>query len=336
MGGDLLWHNTVWQAGQAEHRRTGKGIGGIDLAPVFADVAETIAGADLAICQEEVPFAGPGEPWQNFPLFAAPPQIARWIAQVGFDACVTASNHSIDQGYAGLVETADLLERAGVAHVGTFRTRAERDRPVLLTTADGVRIGLVAGTYSTNGIPLPQGREWSVNSWDPANLLAQVRAARSAGAELVVVHLHGGNEYDPSPNADQIRIVEELTASGEVDLVLGSHAHVVQPITRVNGVWVVYGMGNMIAQQDPSMPRTYEGILADFTFTEKSPGRFAVSDASYHPLVWGSWPAAPLRVQRVVPALAAGRGDRYRLQKALERTRAAVHAAGRTASLHER
>ena len=70
----------------------------------------------------------------------------------------------------------------------------------------------------------------------------------------MVVHFHGGTEYDPLPNADQVALVGELTASPDVDLVLGEHAHVVQPITRVNGKWVVYGMGNMVAQQE-SPPR---------------------------------------------------------------------------------
>lgn len=337
MGGDLLWHNTVWQAAQAEHARTGKGVHGLDLAPIFADVADVVRGADLAICQEEVPFAGPGRPWQNFPLFAAPPQIAQWIAEAGFDACVTASNHSIDQGYEGLVTTADRLEEAGVPHVGTFRTRAERREPVVVTTDDGVRIGLVAGTYGTNGIPLPHGREWSVSSWDPDNLLAQARAARRAGAEVVVVHLHGGTEYDPDPNVDQVHVVEQLTASGEVDLVLGSHAHVVQPITRVNGVWVVYGMGNMIAQQDPASPRTYEGVLADFTFRETAPGEFEVVEPAYHPITWNTWyGGATLRVLHVNDALAEGRGDRARLLAARERTREAVNRLGGNRGLVER
>ncbi len=337
MGGDLLWHNTVWRAAEVEHNHTGNGIDGLDLGPIFADLAPLLSGADLAICQEEVPFAGPGEPWQNFPLFAAPPQIAKWIADIGFDACVTASNHSIDQGYDGLVTTADRLAEAGVPHVGTFRTRAERDRPVVLTTDDGVRIGLVAGTYGTNGLPLPTGREWSVNAWDADNLLAQARAARAAGAEIVVVHLHGGNEYDPAPNADQLRIVEQITASGEVDLVLGSHAHVVQPVTKVNGVWVVYGMGNMIAQQDPGIPRTYEGIVADFTFRETEMGAFEVAIPAYHPIMWNTWYAGPtLRIQHVTDALQEGRGDRERLLIARDRTREVVNMLGGNRGLVER
>jgi poly-gamma-glutamate synthesis protein (capsule biosynthesis protein) len=207
MGGDLLWHNTVW-ASAAED-----GHGRFDFGPMFAGVAPLIAGADVALCHEEVPFARPGQPLQNFPVFAAPPQAAAWIGEVGFDGCTTASNHSLDQGFDGLVNTADLLERAGVAHIGTFRSRAERRRPVILTTDEGVRVGVVAGTFGTNGFPLPARREWSVSMWDARNLLAQARAARAAGADIVVVHLHGGDEYSHVPSAAQTALVDRLTRS---------------------------------------------------------------------------------------------------------------------------
>jgi poly-gamma-glutamate synthesis protein (capsule biosynthesis protein) len=305
MGGDLLWHNTVWASAAEDAARTGRGKR-YDFDPMFAGVRSLVAGTDVALCHEEVPFAAPGQPPQNFPVFAAPPEIARWIGSFGFDGCTTASNHSLDQRFDGLVRTADLLEQAGVPHVGTFRSVAERRRPVLLTTADGVRVGVVAGTFGTNGFPLPAGREWSVSMWDAANLLAQARAARRAGADVVVVHLHGGDEYDHLPNAAQTALVERLTRSPDVDLVLGEHAHVVQPITKVNGKWVVYGMGNMVAQQDPARADTFQGILVRFTFTERRSGRFAVTRAEYAPIGWNLWRpgSLPIRVVRLRGAAA--------------------------------
>ena len=179
---------------------------------MFAALRPLIKNADVAICHEEVPFAGPGEPLQSYPVFAAPPQVAPWIASMGWDACTTASNHAVDQGFEGLKETADLLEANGVAHVGTFRSQRERRQPVIVTTDDGVRVGIVAGTFSLNGFPLPEGRPWSVSMWDAPNLLAQAKQAREAGADIVVVHIHGGTEYDHLPNADQVALVRRLTA----------------------------------------------------------------------------------------------------------------------------
>jgi poly-gamma-glutamate synthesis protein (capsule biosynthesis protein) len=305
MGGDLLWHDTVWLSAAEDHALTGRGRS-YDFDPMFAALRPLVAGADLALCHQEVPLAARGQEPQSYPVFAAPREVAAWIGSFGFDGCTTASNHSLDQGFDGLVETADLLERAGVEHIGTFRTRAERRRPVILTTAAGVRIGVVAGTYGTNGFPLPAGREWSVSMWDAPNLLAQARAARRAGADVVVVHLHAGDEYSHLPNAAQVALVERLTRSPDVDLVLGEHAHVVQPVTKVNGKWVVYGMGNMVAQQDLSRPDTYQGIVVRFTFSERRGRRFVVTRAAYVPIGWNKWYAgSPIRVVRLKGSAAA-------------------------------
>ncbi|GAB3250656.1 CapA family protein [Nocardioides dilutus] len=293
MGGDLLWHDTVWQSAAADARHGEP----YDFDPMFADVRPLIAGADLALCHNEVPFAAPGAPLQSYPVFAAPPEIAPWIASMGWDACTTASNHALDQGFDGLVRTASLLEAAGVAHVGTFRTARERRQPVVLTTADGVRVGLVAGTYGLNGFPLPEGREWSVSMLDVPDLLRQARAARRSGADVVVVHLHAGYEYDEHPSPEQVAAVERLTRSPDVDLVLGEHAHTVQPITRVNGKWVVYGMGNLVAQQEITRPETYRGILVRFVFVEQPDGSFAVRRAAYVPVGWNHIGSGPIRVR---------------------------------------
>ena len=107
MGGDLLWHDTVWQSAAADAR----GGAAYDFDPMFADVKPLIERADLALCHEEVPFAAPGVPLQSYPVFAAPPEIAPWIASMGWDACTTASNHALDQGFDGLAYTATCWSR---------------------------------------------------------------------------------------------------------------------------------------------------------------------------------------------------------------------------------
>jgi poly-gamma-glutamate synthesis protein (capsule biosynthesis protein) len=324
MSGDLLWHDTVWQSAHEDavrrglHRR-------FDFDPMFAAMKPIVRSADLAICHEEVPFAADDRHLSNYPVFAAPPQIARWIASMGWDACTTDSNHSIDQGFSGLVRTAALLEKAGVRHVGTFRSPAERRKPVILTAAHGVRIGVVGGTYSLNGFALPPDERWAVSMWDADNLIAQAKAAKEAGADIVLVQYHGGTEYSRFPDAQQIALVRRLTASPYVDLVFAEHAHVVQPITRVNRKWVVYGMGNMVAQSDPAYPRAYEGISVRFTFREMRHG-FRVVKAAYIPTWWNmSSPGHPIRVRPVLPALRHDVGDRARLLEARRMTELAVN-----------
>ena len=210
MGGDLLWHDTVWQSAAADAR----GGAAYDFDPMFADVRPLIEGADLALCHEEVPFAAPGAPLQSYPVFAAPPEIAPWIASMGWDACTTASNHALDQGFDGLVRTRPTCwSPSGVRHVGTFRTARERRQPVVLTTRPACGWAWSPGTYGLNGFPLPEGREWSVSMLDVPDLLRQARAARRAGADVVVVHLHAGYEYDELPSPEQVAAVERLTRS---------------------------------------------------------------------------------------------------------------------------
>jgi len=329
--GDLLWHNTVWMSAQAEAKRTGKGIDGFNFDPMFAALKPIISGADVAICHEEVPFAPKGGPYKNYPVFSAPPEIATWIASMGWDVCTTASNHSVDQGVTGLIRTDTFLEQAGVAHVGTFRTAAERAKPVIITTSSGVKVGLVSGTYGLNGFTLPSDQQWAVSFLTADNLLAQAKAARQAGADIVVVDAHGGNEYQVQPTAEQVALVKALTASADVDLVIGEHVHVIQPVTKVNGKWVVYGMGNLIAQQPTSMPRTYEGLTVRFTFTGTPGGRYTVSKASYIGTYFTN--GDPIRVYPVVTSLAAGAGPTARLQTARTAIAASVNALGNNEGL---
>jgi len=164
-------------------------------------------------------------------------------------------------------------------------------------------VGLVGGTFGLNGFVMPADEEFAVSMWDADNLLAQAHAARKAGADIVVVHVHWGSEYVHEPNAEQLALAERLTASPDVDLVLGEHAHVVQPITKVNGKWVVYGMGNQIAQNESTIVDTYEGITFDFTFTERPDGRFKVTRAAYVPTQWNHYsPGHPIRIQHAAGA----------------------------------
>ena len=323
MGGDLLWHNTVWISAAEDHARTGVGRR-FDFDPMFAWLKPVIASADVAICHEEVPFAGPGEGLRSYPVFRAPRAIAPWIGSMGWDACTTASNHSMDDGVEGIDETADLLEAAGVEHVGTFRTPDERRTPVIVTTADGVRVGIVAATYGLNGYVLPAGHEYAVSQLgDADDLLAQARRARAAGADVVVAHVHWGTEYSHVPDAQQVALARQLTASPDVDLVLGEHAHVVQPVTRVNGKWVAYGLGNMVAQSELERPAAYEGITVTFDLTERPDGGWRVTRASYLPTQWNHWsPGHPIRITRATGSHLAS-------------VRAAVDGVGNNAGLRE-
>jgi len=331
MNGDLLWHNTLWFGAREDARR--RGHGGYDFAPLLAGMKPVIASADMAICHEEVPLAPPGGPYRNYPLFAAPPHVVKAIVATGYDVCTTASNHAIDQGFAGLRRTLDDLDRAKIPHVGTARTKAESERPMIFTTKEGVKIAIVAATFSLNGLAMPEGKPWVVQRLSARSLLRQAHRARTAGADIVLAAVHVGTEYSTSENAQQVKLARTLTASPDVDLVYMHHPHVVQPWTTVNKKWVLYGVGNTVAQQEAN--RTYEGATGRFTFTRTGNGRFTVSEAEYIPtLVTYYRPGRPARLYQVSAALKTAKGSfRSRLLEAQRRTTAVVmrkHPAGLT------
>ena len=293
--------------------------GTYDFTEVFAGVAPVIEGADLAICHMETPVAPPGGPFRGYPSFAVQPEVVDALAGAGYDVCSTASNHSLDDGFEGLVRTRDALEDAGIAVTGTYRTPAEVQQPTVVDVG-GVRVGHVAATFSTNGVPLPPGREWSVDVAavpDVEGMLAAATRARQAGAEVVVASLHCCLEYQHDPTEAQVQASRVLLASPDVDLVLGHHAHVVQPFEQVDGEWIAYGLGNHLAEHATRGYATEDSVVARFTFTRGDGGRFAVTTAEAVPVridlgadAVRLLPADPATTQRVTEVLLSrGAGD---------------------------
>ena len=269
--GDILIHPPVW-----EQARSDGGGDGFDFYPMFADLAGTISSADLAICHLETPLAPPEGPFVGWPRFSAPPQLLPALVKVGYDTCSTASNHTLDQGEAGVRRTIDALVDAGLGWAGSARGADEAATPTVLevTTADGrtVAVGQLSYTFGFNGIPRPDGKEWIADRIEPERILAEARAARDAGAEIVVLSLHWGAEYRVDPTTSQVALAGHLAASGEIDLILGHHAHVVQPVERVGRTWVVYGMGNQLARHAEPINAQRDGAMVRVTFTESDDG----------------------------------------------------------------
>ena len=324
MAGDVLLHNGLWAVAANDARKAGH-PGALDFAPMFAPVRRLVSSADLAVCHLETPVGLPAGPFSNFPLFEVPPQVVDGLRETGFDVCTTASNHSVDQGFDGLRRTLDVLDRAGLGHVGTARSRDEQ-RATPLLDIKGLRVALLSYTYATNGMPVDGDKPWSVNLIDPARIRADARRAKAAGADAVLVALHWGNEYQHEPSVLQWQTAEQVTRSPHVDLVFGHHAHVVQPVRKVNGTWVAFGLGNFVAQQDPADPATYEGIVARFDIVLRA-GEVSVRYAGYRPTYISRYDGADpaMRVIDTDVALARSRTPTW-LRQQLAASRARVVA----------
>ncbi|MFJ4106447.1 CapA family protein [Oerskovia enterophila] len=279
--GDVLPHLPV-------HASARTGPGRYDFSTLLAGTDAWVSGADLALCHLEVPLTAPGEHPAGYPRFVADSHLATDLREQGWDGCSTASNHSVDQGLPGVVATLDALDAAGLGHVGTARSAAEAAGPALYVLERAGRELVVAhlsATYGTNGMPVPSSAPWSVTLLAADDMVARATAARAAGADLVVVSMHAGVEYATAPTTEQVELATALAASGQVDLVLGHHAHVPQPVELLpggpdgQGMWVAYGLGNYVSNQDSAccVPGTESGLLVTATVTQPADGAARVT-----------------------------------------------------------
>ena len=166
----------------------------------------------------------------------------------------------MDRGAAGIDATVAALATAGIAQSGMARTPEEAVPP--LFTVDGITFAHLSFTYGFNGASLPPGQPWRSNWLSADAVIAQARDARARGAQVVIASLHWGNEGSAAITPEQRTIAEQVTASGQVDLIVGHHVHVLQPIEQVNGRWVVYGMGNILSNLPTPTGRRVAGVDA--------------------------------------------------------------------------
>lgn len=291
--GDVLPHSSVIDRAAAD-----AGGAGYDFAPMLAGVAPVVSGADLAFCHMETVYGEEGGPYTGYPSFKSPPEVAAALRTTGFDSCSTASNHTLDDGVDGVRRTLDALDGAGIRHAGSARTAAEFARPTILPAGPGkgaAKVAHLAYTYGTNDIPPPADRPWTVNLTDEGRIIEEARAARRAGADVVVLSAHWGTEWQDEPDATQLELARRLTASADggrpdIDLIIGTHAHVPQAYEKVNGTWVVYGMGDQIAgaminYEGVQDPRGNQSSMGRFTFAPpaKSGERWKVKKAEFVP-----------------------------------------------------
>lgn len=283
--GDLLLHTRVLQFAQAN-----AGGDGYDFDPMFAEIAPLVSAADLALCHLEVPLSADNSVISDYPIFSGPREIVGAAKRAGYDGCSTASNHSLDKGFTGVSDTLSVFDDEGVGQSGMARSPEEAANPPIYN-ANGVSVAHLSYTYGLNGMPMPE--PWMANLIDVDRIVADAAAAKARGAEVVLVSMHWGNEYQHEPSPVQLEQAEALLASPDIDAILGDHVHVVQPIDRINGKPVVYGMGNSLSNQmDPVNRR--DGVIVYLTIVETAPGVFVTERIAYTP-TWVHYPGTIIR-----------------------------------------
>ena len=296
LAGDIVMHTPL-------NSEVLQADGSYDYALLFEDVAHYVSGADYALCCIETVFTGE-PPWTGYPLFSSPDDLAYSLKEVGFDLINTASNHAVDGFKPGIDRTLDVLDDAGLDHVGTYRTEAERERNngILVREINGVSIAFLNYTYGTNGIPI-DGYEYAVNVFNHDYMTtlvdvnydmldADMAAARALETDIIAVSVHWGAEYLTSANVYQQRLADYFFEQG-ADLVIGGHPHVPEPIelreidngdgtTRTG--FLCYCLGNLLSCQNK--PNTDLTCMVRLELTkDPETGETEITGFEYVPMI---------------------------------------------------
>ena len=221
----------------------------------FKYIEKDIQGADITIGNMEFPLAG--KPYSGYPNFSGPEAYAEYLSQVGFDVFLTANNHILDRGDAGLARTIRELDARDLWYTGIADTPGKDTlRNPLILPLKGIRVAIVNFTYGTN---LGSSKAWpKVQRMDTLTLKPVMERARSK-ADLVLVFPHWGVEYAQKHNARQEEMARWLIAQG-ANAIVGAHPHVVQDVQWIDGVPVFYSLGNALSNQN-DLPARLEAAL---------------------------------------------------------------------------
>ena len=282
--GDIMCHNTQYK--DAYNSSTGT----YDFSYVFEDIKNYISEADIAVGNLETTFAGKDRGYSNYPRFNTPEQLAYNLKDFGIDVLSTANNHCMDTNFSGLVSTLNYLDDAGISYMGTNSTQ-ENQNKVLIKDVNGIKIAFLSFTYGTNGIPVPKDKSFAVNLIDNTLILEQLSLAKSQNPDLICVSMHWGIEYQTKQNSEQEKLANLLFENG-VDVILGSHPHVLQPmekktITLADGsskdCFVIYSLGNFMSGQTQTNTRNSVILNMDFTKSGET-GKTTIDSVSYVPI----------------------------------------------------
>lgn len=258
--GDALLHNGVYM-----DAATGKigddGYQIYDFTEMFTYIKPLIEKYDLRFYNQETIIGGKNLGLSNYPLFNSPDEIGSdLVNKIGFNLVNTATNHTLDKGTTGALYSANFWEKQENALMVGTNSSLEKRNTVVTKEINGITYALLGYTYGTNGIPVPSGYEYLVNLYSDAQVKKDIEAVRDK-VDVVMVSMHWGVEYTHTPTEEQKRQATYLASLG-VDVIIGHHPHVIQPIQYIDDTLVIYSLGNFISAQDGNEKRV--GMIAGF------------------------------------------------------------------------
>lgn len=301
--GDLLFHNRVIQSGYTPE------TGEYNYDSIYAYVRSYIEEADYAVANCEGTLCGldNGFKYSGYPGFNTPDASVDAAKAAGFDMLLTANNHTYDTGTKGFHRTQQIISDRGFDYIGTRPN--EEAKTYMVKDINGIRVGMVCYTYETakvaggrkslNGIAMSSKDSPLISSFHYKylddfymQLSGELSAMKEEGADITVVYIHWGTEYVTTPNAQQKKIAQQLCNLG-VDIIVGGHPHVIQPVTLLTGehdtehtTLCLYSMGNAVSniRKSTTKPAHVEdGMFFNFTLAKYSDGSVVIEGADVLP-----------------------------------------------------
>lgn len=244
--GDNLIHNTLIAAGEQED-------GSLDYTSLYANIKPDIEKADIAVIDQETILGGDSFEYTGYPLFNSPWEIGDAAIDAGFDIFNCATNHTMDMGWAGIEKELEYFsDKENVVALGINADEREYNT-ITYYEKNSITFALLNYTFGTNGISLPEDKPWCVNLLDEEKVTADIKEAREH-ADVVIVFPHWGTENSHEVS-DYQREYTQLFSDLGVDIVIGCHPHVLQPVEWVTNettgkkMIVYYSLGNFISHQ---------------------------------------------------------------------------------------
>ena len=273
---------------------------GYDFHPEFDFIKEMLQNADYTMANMEGTVGKYNDKkYSGYPLFNCPETILEALKDSGVDFLTLANNHMLDRWFNGVKNTVGWVRQYGFDYVGAYLSPEERNTPVIYDVG-GIKIGFVAYTHTTNTqekVSDKDAVEYGVPYLYKADIEADIKRLKDAGAEVVIAFPHWGKEYIKNPDDNQKKYARRLAEAG-ADIILGSHSHTVQnmgyqSVTDASGrtrqVFITFSLGNFLSDHVPvkaddgTYAATDAGIIVDFTINEHEDGTFTCDDVGYIP-----------------------------------------------------
>lgn len=317
MVGDNLIHSSIYKDAQRHAGGTG-----YDFKPIIEYIKEKVQGYDVAYYNQETILGGTQLGVSDYPTFNSPQEAGDAMIDAGFNLVSLATNHTMDRGQKAVLASREYWDGKGeeVLAVGSYSSKEQKDNmEVGIKEVNGIKYAMLNYTYGTNGISVPNGKEYLVNVWptdlninDPKrdtkyqeykNQVKEDIEEIRGNVDVLIVAMHWGVEYTHTPTAYQVDSAEFL-AENNVDIVIGTHPHVIQPVTWIDDTLVFYSLGNFIsAQYQNQNYNKMVGLMSSLTITKTVKGdeiKISIGDIK-NELIFTSYNAKSWRDFKVVP-----------------------------------